>query len=276
MEWLAQKPQRAEAWARLERQDKETQVLFEDWKTAWMPEGWASSPLMRRCSGKELELGDPLDHPLFWNVKEDDRLIAKRSLGEHVFMLAMAQTHHDEETRLRIACGALRDEVKRARSEPKEAPLLLLPANHLAMDLTGQARWTETWWLDQENIPEIQSILCDKRTLYHLGRCDGTLLAKVILGSPQWRDWRAHGTASLLDLWARVAAKASIRKDVLLRLAKQAPEMLLSQGAGDLRLIDQLNVPEATRAQAKQTILGQAVAPENRPSKAPTRQARGM
>ena len=276
VEWVYQKPRRAEAWARLEAQDKETQVLFEDWKNAWVPEGWAGSPLMRRCSGKGLDLGDPLDHPLFWNVKEADRRIAKRALGEHIFTLVMAQTHHDEETRLRLACGALRDEVKRARNEPKQTPPLRLPPTRLALDLAGQAIWTEDWWRDQKNIPGIQSLLHDKRMFHHLGRCEGTLLAKVILDCPQWRQWRTHENESLLDLWGRVTAKASIRKDVLLRLSKQAPELLLSQGAGDLRMIERLAVPEATRVLAKQVILGQSVTQEPRPAKSPKSTRRSM
>lgn len=274
--WIAQNPQRMAAWTKLEAQDQETQSLFEDWKAIWVPEDWGGSPLKRHCIGKDLDFGDPLDHPLFWNVKADDRLAAKRALGEHIFTMAMAQSHHDEEKRLRLACGALRDVVRATRNEPRATPLLLLPASHLAMDLTSKARWTETWWLDQERIPDIQALLHDKRMLHHVGRCDGNVLVKALLGCLSWRHWRTPENESLLDLWERSSDKPAMRKDVLLRLAKQAPELLLSQGTGDLRMIERLDVPAATRALAKQAMLGQSVDPENQLTKPSKRTGRSM
>ena len=107
-------------------------------------------------------------------------------------------------------------------------------------------------------------MLKDRRAIEAADAWGVRKVAEWTVKQPLWHTWRSRDGNSLLGevverYNASNRAKPSLPKFLVIKLARKAPDLLWHRGSSGARLLDQLDIPPGTKAEADRIMLGRTI-----------------
>ena len=260
--WLDRAPEYRQAWDKLDDSDQARIRQEEDWYVQWLPEGqWKGSPLEAWCEAgteQRQSLPSPLDHPALRHL---DGSQANHDIEACAKDYGLGLGYENPES-MRVRARRMNN-IFRARTSGQV--LLDCPLDTLTMGLRHRHMWAALAICEEEGARKIQAMMLkDRRAIEAADSWGVREVAEWTVKQPLWHTWRSRDGNSLLGevverYNASNRAKPSLPKFLVIKLARKAPDLLCHRGSSGARLLDQLDIPPGTKAEADRIMLGRTI-----------------